>query len=51
VTGAIVGARSPAQVSGWIEGGALWLTDADLDAVAAAIRASGAGSGPERPAG
>lgn len=28
----------------------LRLTDADLDAVAAAIRASDAGTGPERPA-
>jgi aryl-alcohol dehydrogenase-like predicted oxidoreductase len=50
VTGAIVGARSPGQVGGWLQGAALELTDADLTAVAAAIRASGAGTGPERPA-
>jgi aryl-alcohol dehydrogenase-like predicted oxidoreductase len=50
VTGAIVGARSPRQVSGWIDSAALRLTDADLDAIAAAIRASGAGTGPARPA-
>jgi len=49
VTGAIVGARSPRQISGWIDGAALRLTDADLDSIAAAIRASGAGTGPERP--
>lgn len=50
VTGAIVGARSPGQISGWIDGAALRLTDADLDAIAAVIRASGAGTGPARPA-
>lgn len=49
VTGAIVGARSPEQVGGWTDGGGLELTAGDLDAVAAAIRDSGAGTGPERP--
>ena len=49
VTGAIVGARSTAQVDGWI--GAPWvgLTDEDLDEIALAIGATGAGSGPARP--
>ena len=49
VTGAIVGARSPEQVDGWIAGGTLVLTGADLDEIAAAIEKSGAGSGPARP--
>jgi aryl-alcohol dehydrogenase-like predicted oxidoreductase len=47
VTGAIVGARSPEQVDGWVGGGTIGLTEADLDEIAAAIRATGAGSGPE----
>ncbi len=49
VTGAIVGARSPAQVDGWIDAAGLELTDADLDDVAAAILRTGAGAGPLRP--
>lgn len=49
VTGAIVGARSPAQVDGWIDAATLVLTDGDLDEIAAAIRRTGAGSGPARP--
>ncbi|MCT2400438.1 aldo/keto reductase [Novosphingobium mangrovi (ex Huang et al. 2023)] len=46
VTGAIVGARSPAQVDGWIAAAGLELLDEDLALVAEAIRTSGAGSGP-----
>jgi len=49
VSGAIVGARSPAQVDGWIGAAALTLTDADLDEIAGAIERSGAGTGPVRP--
>jgi len=49
VTGAIVGARSPAQVDGWIGAASLELTDADLDEVSVAIRRTGAGTGPVRP--
>lgn len=49
VTGAIVGARSPAQVDGWIRAATLELTPADLDAIAAAITRTGAGGGPVRP--
>ncbi len=49
ITGAIVGARSPEQVDGWIAAGALELSGADLDEIAAAIARSGAGSGPPRP--
>ena len=50
VTGAIVGARSPAQVNGWIGAATLELTAADLDEIAAAIARTGAGTGPTRPA-
>ena len=49
VTGAIVGARSPAQVDGWIGAASLALTDADLDDIAGAIKRTGAGTGPVRP--
>src|SRR6266850_5403946 len=49
VTGAIVGARSPAQVDGWIGAASLELTDADLDEIADAIKRTGAGTGPVRP--
>jgi aryl-alcohol dehydrogenase-like predicted oxidoreductase len=50
VTGAIVGARSAAQVDGWIEASDLVLTDTELDEIAAALQRTGAGSGPSRPA-
>jgi aryl-alcohol dehydrogenase-like predicted oxidoreductase len=49
VTAAIVGARSAAQVDGWIAAAELVLDDEDLDAVAAAIASTGAGTGPARP--
>jgi aryl-alcohol dehydrogenase-like predicted oxidoreductase len=49
VTGAIVGARTPEQVDGWIEAGSLTLTPRDLDEIAGALRTTGAGSGPQRP--
>ena len=49
VTGAIVGARNPRQVDGWVPAASLELTSADLDEIASAIRTSGAGAGPERP--
>jgi aryl-alcohol dehydrogenase-like predicted oxidoreductase len=49
VTGAIVGARSPAQVDGWLGAATLELTAADLDEIAKAIERTGAGSGPARP--
>ncbi len=51
VTGAIVGARNPAQVDGWLAAASLTLTDADLDEIADAIRRTGAGRGPVRPSG
>jgi aryl-alcohol dehydrogenase-like predicted oxidoreductase len=49
VTGAIVGARSPAQVEGWFPAARLTLTPADLDEIAAAVASTGAGFGPSRP--
>lgn len=49
VTGAIVGARSPDQVDGWIGAAALHLTPNDLDEIAGAIETLGVGSGPTRP--
>jgi len=49
VTGAIVGARTAAQVDGWIGAATLELTTADLDEIAAAISRTGAGTGPVRP--
>src|SRR6202041_998506 len=49
VTGAIVGARTPKQVDGWIGAASLELTDQDLTEIAAAIERTGAGTGPIRP--
>jgi aryl-alcohol dehydrogenase-like predicted oxidoreductase len=49
VTAAIVGARDPRQVDGWLPAASLELIDADLDELAEAVRRTGAGSGPERP--
>jgi aryl-alcohol dehydrogenase-like predicted oxidoreductase len=50
VTAAIVGARSPEQVDGWIAAAALKLDADDLAAIESAIGKTGAGSGPARPA-
>lgn len=49
VTGAIVGARSPQQIDGWIDAASLSLTKADLDEIAATINGTGAGAGPSLP--
>jgi aryl-alcohol dehydrogenase-like predicted oxidoreductase len=49
VKGAIVGARTAAQVDGWIGAATLELSAADLDEIAAAIARTGAGAGPVRP--
>jgi aryl-alcohol dehydrogenase-like predicted oxidoreductase len=49
MSGAIVGARSPEQVDGWIAGANLHLTRDDLSQIAAAITATGAGRGPWDP--
>jgi aryl-alcohol dehydrogenase-like predicted oxidoreductase len=48
VTGAIVGARSPQQVDGWAGGARLTLSPPELDEIARAIAATGAGRGPAR---
>lgn len=48
VTAAIVGARSPEQVDGWLGAATLELTPADLDEIATAVERTGAGSGPAR---
>ena len=50
VTGAIVGARTPEQVDGWVGAATLELTEQDLEEIAAAVQRTGAGSGPARPA-
>ena len=49
VTGAIVGARSPQQVDGWLDAATLELTAGDLDEIATTIDRLGVGSGPTRP--
>jgi aryl-alcohol dehydrogenase-like predicted oxidoreductase len=51
VSGAIVGARAPEQVDGWIGAADLELSAADLDEIAAAVASTGAGSGPADPRG
>jgi aryl-alcohol dehydrogenase-like predicted oxidoreductase len=48
VTGAIVGARRPEQVDGWLPAAALELDEADHDEIAQAIARTGAGQGPAR---
>ena len=50
VSGAIVGGRSPEQVDGWLPGGTLQLSTAELDEIAALVGSTGAGSGPVSPA-
>jgi aryl-alcohol dehydrogenase-like predicted oxidoreductase len=50
VTGAIVGARSPGQVDGWLPAATLELKEDDIADIAAAVGATGAGTGPAAPA-
>jgi aryl-alcohol dehydrogenase-like predicted oxidoreductase len=50
VSGAIVGARSPEQVDGWIAAGNLTLEAADLAEIANALERTQAGAGPVHPA-
>ena len=45
ITAAIVGARDPGQVDGWIGAPTLELTTADVTAIADAVRRTGAGHG------
>jgi aryl-alcohol dehydrogenase-like predicted oxidoreductase len=49
VTGAIVGARTPAQVDGWIQAASLKLSVADLQEIASALERTKAGAGPTHP--
>jgi aryl-alcohol dehydrogenase-like predicted oxidoreductase len=49
VTGAIVGARSPEQVDGWLDGASLELAPQDGVEIEAALATTAAGSGPVRP--
>ncbi len=49
VTGAIVGGRTPQQVSGWLPAATLELKEDDLAEIAATIHATGAGTGPASP--
>ncbi|HYZ22986.1 MAG TPA: aldo/keto reductase [Rhodopila sp.] len=49
VTGAIVGARNPKQVDGWLDAARLTLTPEDMAEIGTAIERSGAGNGPSRP--
>jgi aryl-alcohol dehydrogenase-like predicted oxidoreductase len=50
LSGAIVGARTPAQVDGWIQAANLELTQEDLAEIAGAIAKTQAGSGLSQPA-
>lgn len=50
VTGAIVGARTPAQVDGWVPAASLSLSAADLAEISDAVERTGAGRGPSLPA-
>ena len=49
LSGAIVGARTPEQVDGWVQAATLQLTQDDLAEIAAAIAKTQAGSGPSQP--
>lgn len=49
VTGAIVGARTPEQVDGWLDAASLELDSEDLDEIARAVAHTGAGAGPALP--
>jgi len=49
ITAAIVGARSPRQVDGWLAAADLTLDGEDLATIAAAVGRTGAGAGPVQP--
>jgi aryl-alcohol dehydrogenase-like predicted oxidoreductase len=49
ISGAIVGARRPEQVDGWIGAASLVLDDETLDRIGDILSETGAGSGPVRP--
>jgi aryl-alcohol dehydrogenase-like predicted oxidoreductase len=50
VTAAIVGARNPGQVDGWLDAGRIELTGDEMTVIERALATTGAGSGPARPA-
>jgi len=49
VTGAIVGARRPSQVDGWLDAASLELSASEMAAIGAVIGRTGAGSGLAEP--
>ncbi|HVE22153.1 MAG TPA: aldo/keto reductase [Acidocella sp.] len=49
VTAAIVGARGPKQVDGWLAAASLALARDDMEEIGAVIASSGAGTGPVKP--
>ncbi|MGA3030173.1 MAG: aldo/keto reductase [Candidatus Limnocylindrales bacterium] len=49
ISGAIVGARTPGQVDGWLPAASVTLTAADLDEIAVAVERTGVGPEPARP--
>lgn len=49
VTAAIVGARGPKQVDGWLAAASLALSRDDMEEIGAVIASSGAGTGPVKP--
>jgi aryl-alcohol dehydrogenase-like predicted oxidoreductase len=49
VSAAIVGARGPKQVDGWLGAASLALSAADMEEIGAVIASSGAGTGPAKP--
>lgn len=49
VSGAIVGARRPDQIAGWIGAAEVGLDSTILDAIGIAVEETGAGTGPSRP--
>lgn len=49
LTGAIVGARTPEQVEGWLAAAELELAPQELEELSEAIERTGAGSGPSAP--
>lgn len=49
VTAAIVGARSPEQVDGWLDAARLELSAGDMARIAATLESTGAGAGPHAP--
>lgn len=49
VTAAIVGARRPEQIDGWIDAASLQLSAADVATIGEAIERTGAGDGPAHP--